>query len=39
MLNKNSERLDSGSLVAFIILCTIWFLELCGLLSGIIQGI
>ena len=37
MYTKNSERLIPGSLVAFMILCIVWFLEIFGLLKGLLQ--
>ena len=37
MHDKNSESIVSGSLVAFIILCVVWFLELSGLLRGLLN--
>ena len=33
MNSKHSERLGAGSLVAFIVLCSAWFLHVSGLLS------
>ena len=36
---KSSDKLIPGSLVAFIILCIVWFLKLTGLLRGVFQGI
>jgi hypothetical protein len=39
MDTRNSEKLIPGSLVAFIILCIVWFLKFTGLLGGLFQGI
>jgi len=39
MNTKNSDRLIPGNLVAFIILCCVWFLKISGLLSGLLHGI
>lgn len=39
MNTKNSEKLVPGSLVAFLFLCVLWFLEISGLLSEILPGI
>jgi len=39
MNSKHSERLGTGSLVAFIFLCAAWFLDFSGLLNGLLRGI
>jgi hypothetical protein len=39
MNSKHSERLGTGSLIAFILLCSAWFLDVSGLLSGLLRGI
>jgi uncharacterized membrane protein len=39
MNSKHSEKLGAGSLVAFILLCFAWFLNVSGLLSGLLRGI
>ena len=36
MNTKHSQRLGPGSLVAFILLCIAWFLNISGLLSGLL---
>lgn len=38
MNSKHSEGLGIGSLVAFIILCSAWFLHVSGLLGGLLRG-
>ena len=35
---KHSKRLHTGSLVAFILLGIAWFLDVSGLLSGLLRG-
>ena len=39
MNSKLSEKSNVGSLVGFIILCITWFLDVSGLLSGLLRGI
>jgi hypothetical protein len=36
---QSSDKLIPGSLVAFIILCIVWFLKLTVLLGGLFKGI
>ena len=36
---RSSQKLIPGSLVAFIILCIVWFIKFTGLLDGLFQGI
>jgi hypothetical protein len=38
MNTRSSEKLIPGSLVAFIILCIVWFLKFTGLLGGLFEG-
>ncbi len=39
MNTKNQDKLIPGSLVAFIVLCIVWFLRFPGLLSALFQRI
>ena len=39
MITRSSEKFIPGSLVAFIILCSVWFLKFTGLLDGLFKGI
>ena len=36
---KNSGKIIPTSLIAFLFLCTFWFLKVTGLLSGILHAI
>jgi hypothetical protein len=37
MNSKHSEKLGAGSLIAFILLGSAWFLDVSGLLSGLLR--
>lgn len=37
MDSKNSGAMSIGSLIAFIFLCAIWFLDISGLLRGLLN--
>jgi hypothetical protein len=39
MIQKDTESLIPGRLVAFIVLCVVWVLVLSGPLNGLLEGI